>query len=428
MENRIVIMGAGLSGLALAYNLESCKKDYALLEAKNKAGGLCASYKIKDFTFDYGGHLLHLNAKRGLKMAQKLLGKNILLHKRRAFVHIYGRDLAFPFQNNLYGLDEKIVSECVNEALKAYKEKDKADTALFKNWALALYGKGICKHFMFPYNQKLWQTDLGKLTSDWCGKFVPASTLEDIIKGAYAQRKKDFGYNAHFFYPKTGGSQALVDALLKKARVKYKAAVTAVDLKNKTIAAGGKTYGYDKLVSTLPLPLLGCALKDLPANIKKDFAALKHNSVYVLNIAATGKTKDGHWYYFPEDKYPFFRVGVQSSFAKDLAIGGSSSFYVEFAAAPGQKPDFEVWQKTALAQLKELGFIETGAKILVKNWVSIPQAYPIYDAKRKEAVENIANYLRGQGVYLLGRYGAWEYSFMEKSLLDAADLALEICQ
>lgn len=428
MENEIIIIGGGISGLSLAYHLEAMKRhNYTLFEAKAKPGGLCGSYELDGFTFDYSGHLLHVATKQGLKLAQKLLGKNALVHKRAAFVHIYGADLPFPFQNNLYGLDDAIISECVKGALAAYKDKKIKDTKLFKNWALALYGEGICKHFMFPYNAKLWQTDLGKLTSDWCCRFIPASTLEDIIKGAYTRRRKDFGYNATFLYPKTGGCNALCEGLLKKINnIKLGSEVSQIDLKNKTAHVNGKNFSYQKLVSTMPLKDLGGIIKNLPESIKKSFADLNHNSVYVLNLGVSGKTKDGHWYYFPEDKYPFYRIGIQSAFSPNNAPKDTSSFYIEFARPAGKKPDFKKLEEQSLKHLLELGFIRQDGQILTASWVEIPCAYPVYDINYETARKNITDFLLQHNIYPLGRYGAWEYSFMEKSLLDGAALAIEL--
>ena len=50
----IAIIGAGLAGLSTAYHL---KKDYSIYEQEHEVGGLCKSYTIDGFTFDYTGHL-----------------------------------------------------------------------------------------------------------------------------------------------------------------------------------------------------------------------------------------------------------------------------------------------------------------------------------------------------------------------------------
>ena len=59
---KVIIIGAGLTGLSAAYHLE--KKgfnDYLIVEKEDSPGGLCRSIKQDGFTFDYTGHLLHSN-------------------------------------------------------------------------------------------------------------------------------------------------------------------------------------------------------------------------------------------------------------------------------------------------------------------------------------------------------------------------------
>ncbi len=417
----IIIAGGGISGLSCAWHLNRLgNKNFTVLEASSKTGGLCASYNKDGFTFDYSGHLLHLSTKQGLDIAAKLLGKNINVHKRKAFVITHGAQVPFPFQNNLYGLPEDIVSRCVNSALEAYKNKTFTVDGSFKNRALALYGKEICDIFMFPYNTKLWQFDLAKLTDQWCGKFVPQSSLEDIIKGAYCRRRKDFGYNTTFFYPKKGGCGALCEVLASKTpNIETDAQIKQIDIKNKTVTVNGKKLPYKILVNTTPLNRLGKILKGLPQDIKDCFAKLKHNTVKVINIAAEGKTKEGHWFYFPEQKYPFYRIGVQSAFSANNAPKNTCSFYVETGDTPVNTDDI-------IKHMRALGFIEQNAQILITDIIKIKEAYPIYDTDYKEALKKIIDYLAQQNIYLLGRYGAWEYSFMEKSLLDGGELARKI--
>ncbi len=427
MDSEIIIIGGGLSAMSCAYHLENKRfKDYILLEKEPFAGGLCTSYQKEGFTFDFSGHLLHIATKDGLKLAKKLLGQNAALLKREAYVYVCDTLVPYPFQNNLAYLKEDIISQCVSGVLQAFREGlDPQKQPSFKKWALCAYGEGICKYFMLPYNSKLWRFDLDKMGHGWCAHFIPKNTLEDIIKGAYVKRKKDFGYNASFFYPKAGGCKALCDALLDKIKPPVlNAPVTRINLKDKTVTAAAKTYKYKKLVSTAPLKTLGDMIKGLPYALKRDFNALKHNNVYVLNIGFQGPTKNGHWFYFPEDKYPFYRVGAQSAFAQNMTPKNCSSLYVEFAFEQNaKKPNLKELETRAIALLRNLGFIGKEAKILVKDWLYIPYAYPIEDAQYEQARANIIDWLARQNIYLTGRYGAWEYSFMERSLLGGKQTA-----
>src|SRR5207248_3393620 len=57
---KVVILGAGLTGLSTAYHLEKRGFfDYLLFEQEATPGGLCRSVVTNGFTFDFTGHLLH---------------------------------------------------------------------------------------------------------------------------------------------------------------------------------------------------------------------------------------------------------------------------------------------------------------------------------------------------------------------------------
>ncbi len=428
MKADTIIIGAGISGLACAYYLkkEKHKNKVLIYEAQNTVGGLCASYQQKGFTFDYSGHLLHTASRKGKFFINKMLGDNKNILTRQAYILTKGKRVVFPFQNNLRALDKADISACVSGAIKAYS-KSKKDISTFRNWALSLYGEGICREFMFPYNSKLWSFPLEKLSSAWCGSFVPSGTLEDIIKGAYSKNSKKFGYNSTFIYPKQGGCGALCNNIAQYIEnINLNSRVKNIDILKKTIKVNGQTIQYDKLISTAPLPEIGKMIKDLPPKIKENFKTLKHNSLYVLNIAFKGKAPKGQWFYLPEDKYPFYRVGVQSSFSSKSAPKGTFSLYIEFSVKQNKKADTEALKQKALSSLKDLGFIAEDYEILAEKWIYIKYGYPIYDSAYAKAKAEILAYLVKQDIYLLGRYGAWEYSFMEKSILDASNLAKQL--
>jgi protoporphyrinogen oxidase len=72
---KIVIIGAGLTGLSTAYHLE--KKgfhDYLIFDKESSPGGLCRSVIQDGFTFDYTGHLLHVGDNYFRSLIDKLVG------------------------------------------------------------------------------------------------------------------------------------------------------------------------------------------------------------------------------------------------------------------------------------------------------------------------------------------------------------------
>ncbi len=420
MHVKTLILGAGLTGLSAAYHLEKKgDRDYLLAERQVQPGGLCASYTVNGFTFDQSGHLLHLHTDYGKKLVKKLLKTNLLRLKRRAWIYTHTSRVPFPFQANLFALPAKERQACVEGLLQAAAQTPKAPRH-FEDWCLQSFGKPVYELFMRPYNTKLWGTSPKNLTCDWCGPFVPRPSTQEILQSASRPPQKSYGYNAWFYYPKQGGCGALVQALAQNLHgLRTKTAVTQVDLKRKTARLNGKTISFDHLVNTLPLPEFLHMLEG-EARLSALAERLTHTSVLVYNFAINRAVKPFSWIYFPDEQDPFYRVGLQSGFSPFNAPQGTSSFYVEL---PGTTPRGKGTEKRILSALIQKGIIDIHDEVLFSFWQTLPYAYAVYDKRRSRAVRQALQALAKRGCFCAGRYGKWEYSFMEASLLEGLDLA-----
>jgi protoporphyrinogen oxidase len=104
---KIVIIGAGLTGLSVAYHLGRVKEKnlltYQVFEKYNRPGGLCRTEEEKGFLFDYTGHLLHCKTSYFEGFLKELLGSNLLRIRRSAWIYSNDVYTRYPFQANLYG-------------------------------------------------------------------------------------------------------------------------------------------------------------------------------------------------------------------------------------------------------------------------------------------------------------------------------------
>ena len=210
MTNNIVI-GAGISGLSFGY---FSKKPFIIFEKENTAGGLCKSIKDNGFTFDYSGHFIHIKDKKIKSLIEKLTGKKLLTVKRNSVILFNDKLMPFPFQANLYYLTDQQKQQCI-KGIRNRKNIKIYDDMPFIDWAKAMFGTGITKYFMQPYNQKLWNYNLKKLTAAWTAPFVPKPTQESIINSAYKQNEQKYGYNSVFYYPSKNGCQTFRLFLIK---------------------------------------------------------------------------------------------------------------------------------------------------------------------------------------------------------------------
>ncbi len=422
----IVIIGAGLAGLSTAYHL---KKDYAIYEREHEVGGLCKSYTIDGFTFDYTGHLLHFRKKEIKALVSRLLDSKLNEIKRRAYIFSKNIYTEYPFQANTYGLPKEVVKECLMGFIEAFLKQGqgargkgqgkKNKTETFEDWIYKTFGKGIAKHFMIPFNEKFWKMPLDKLSSDWVSWLVPMPKIEDVVSGAIGVGKKDIGYNPIFHYPVNGGIDVLPTAFLPHINnLNLNVKANRISLKNKTVSfANGDDVKYDYLVSTMPLPELIKFCGDCPSKIKTLSKGLKYISVYDINLGIKrNQVSDKHWLYFPEKEYSFYRVGFPMNFSASLAPEGYSSMYVEVSHKDGREIPKGKLINDAVNGLIKAGILKKDDEITVKDIVDIKYAYAVYDFHRQKAVPIILKYLSDNNIFSIGRYGAWEHTSMEDAI------------
>ena len=425
IKTDVLVLGGGLAGLSTAYHLNALGRAESLVVEKNAtAGGTAGTVSQDGFLFDHTGHLLHLHDEHGKRLILDLLGENVATRERRSFIFSRGVYTRYPFQANTFGLPDRVVEECVTGFLKTVHRPGAPlpPSPSFQHWCLKQFGGGISRHFMFPYNRKLWRLPLSRLTTEWQGRFVPRPSAAEVLYGAVSDQRKFFGYNASFRYPVHGGIQVLPDALLSRLRlgqVRTGCSVEAVDLRERVALVDGLgEVGFERLVNTLPLPDFLDLAAPLPHAVKAARHRLRFNTVYNLNLGVSRDVSDKHWVYFPEDKYAFYRVGFSHNFAKANVPAGASALYLEATRPAGEKVDLDRLENAMLAGLRSCGILRNSDKLLTKLWIPIRCGYVVYDFARTPAVTRIFDHLRLHGVESIGRYGGWKYSFMEETILD----------
>ncbi|MFI5345175.1 MAG: protoporphyrinogen/coproporphyrinogen oxidase [Elusimicrobiota bacterium] len=425
MKTDVLILGGGLAGLSTAHHLGKLGvRDRLVAEARETVGGTAGSVKTDGFTFDYTGHLLHLHDPYGQKFILDLLKDNVATLERRAWIFSQGVFTRYPFQANVRGLPPATVLECVAGFLETvHRPRPLAKNPDFLSWCRAQFGDGITRRFMKPYNEKLWQTALSRMTTEWQGRFVPKPAAAEVLYGALVDQNKLFGYNASFRYPVRGGIQSLPDALaarLEPGVVRTGARVESVDLREKVaVVTGLGEVRYERLVNTLPLVDFLDLASPLPAEVKSARRRLRYNTVWNLNLGvARADVTDKHWIYYPEKKYPFYRVGCSTNFSRKLAPKGHSALYVEATRPGGTKVDVPKLEASIMKGLRESGLLRRSDEISARAWMPIKVGYVVYDFNRTPSVTAIFRHLGKAGVESIGRYGGWKYSFMEETILD----------
>lgn len=430
MENtELLIIGAGLSGLATAMHSDC---DYVVLEKSSRPGGLLRTENIDGFLFDYTGHWLHIRDKRTTDMIDRLLPGQMLSVVRRAAIYSNKVMTLFPYQANLYGLPAEIVRECLQAAVESAVSRAAGTAARPKNfeeYANVHFGTGIAKNFIVPYNTKLWGVSPSEVTAEWTQRFVPVPDIRQIIDGALGFSAETMGYNVSFKYPALGGIETLITAMTTEvdlSKVRLNSKPSAISVGEKWVECEGRRIHWENLVSTAALPDLVAMTTDAPQHIKDAAAKLRCSPLKFINVALdVPRPLDGnYWIYLPEDRFPFYRVGVFSNAVPGLAPEGKSNLYVELAN-DRDVPESEVLESLK-EFLKETGSIDRDEQIIFAEFRHHPWGYVIFDENCASSRDMILNWYNSVGVKSIGRYGAWTYNSMEDAILEGMDTAMEI--
>lgn len=407
----VLVVGAGITGCSAAHELQSKGIDYLLLEKNLEPGGLSRSISLGDAQFDYTGHFLHLqhySTPSAIPYAN-LDDDDWQRVERRSRVYLNGELIPAPLQYNLNHLPKQLRQWCVD----SFHSRPSIDCpASFSEYLLTSFGDGMCAAFLFPYNEKLMACDLGRLTPESAGRFLPPPDAGKIEAG-HDQQPGD--YNSQFWYPKNSGIGLLAKALAGDlACLALGCPVTRIDPAARQAQTPMGTISYRRMLTSVPLKeLSGCTDDE---QLRRLGDGLSHNRVASVNVLAKGSLPDelldAHWVYLPERMYPFYRVGMHSNVA-DLVPDGYFSMCAEVAALPGSRADRMANVVSGVVDgLDRLGWASrSDIAGVAANWIDC--AYVHFTHDRQSRVASMNEILADYGVFPIGRYGTWDYTSME---------------
>ena len=416
-----LVLGAGLAGLSAAHHLPGA----VVVERERVVGGLCASAQVDGFTFDRTGHILHLRDESIRALVHRLLPGALAEIRRDALVHSKGVYTAYPFQANTHGLPAAVVRECVDGFVEAHSGAAAPAPADFGGWIVHTFGHGIARHFMTPYNEKLYRVSLDGLEAEALTWSIPRPTLEQVLHGA-SGRTAGLGYNPTFLYPRRGGIDVIARALAAGCDdIRLGRTVRRVDpIARRVELDGGERIEYEHLVSTIPLDSLLAVLDPVPAGIPAGAAGrLRAVRVVSFNLGVAREcVLPGHWVYFPEPEFPFYRVGSASNFG-DVGPRGCSALWVEVARRRDERLDVATLRGEVLEGLQRARILKPSDRLVAEEVRILDPAYVIHDRERRQALPDVLAALARHDIISTGRYGAWEYGSMESALRQGRDAA-----
>lgn len=432
---KFVIIGAGPTGLGSAHALHQYSKcEWQIFEEKRQVGGLSSSFlDSAGFTWDIGGHVLFSHYDYFDSVVKDALQGQCYEHLRESWVRILGEWVPYPFQNNVRYLPAHAKDLCVNGLRNLSGNPMTAGN--FKEWMDSIFGAGIVRYFMEPYNSKVWATPAELMSKDWIAERISVVDLARIEKNiAEARDDVAWGPNNMFKFPRQGGTGAIYQGIARKFsnRISLEHDLVEVDLEKKTVLfANGAIHSYDKLISTIPIDQFVAKCVQVPDEVRTASQTLVHNSVFVVGLGFRGKREDPKcWMYFPEDNCPFYRVTNFHNYSPYNVPGGKVDQYFslmcETSYSLNKRLDKSQIVEETIQGLINCGMIKESDKsnLVSKYLIDVPYAYPVPTTGRDAALEIIHPFLESNTVYSRGRFGGWKYEVgnMDHSFMQGVEI------
>ncbi|MBN1413371.1 MAG: FAD-dependent oxidoreductase [Spirochaetales bacterium] len=423
MTRKILILGAGPAGLSCAYKLLKDNKnlDITIVEREPAVGGIAASFNEKGLIFDYGSHRLHpATAPHLLNDIRELLKDDLLDRPRDGRIRLLNRFVKFPLKpfNFLFKLPISFFLGIFRDMLtKPFINRSRPD-ASFKDVLEKGLGRTICRHFYFPYAEKLWGLPVDRLSVEQARRRVAAGSIGKIIRKVLSilpfLKTKGAG---RFYYPKKGFGQ-IFSRMEEEIRgmggkILFSQSIEKIHAEQNRITgitSNGTRIGSDFVFSTIPADKASFLMDTgLPDNVKNACESLRCRSMvfcYLVLNRPLFTSYDAH--YFPESGLVFSRLSEPKNYACAESPQDKTGLCLELPCSPEDGicgADDEEIIGRVLSDLSKAGL--PAEEYLDYGFVKrLDNIYPVYDMQSESNINTVTGYLDTlKGFVSLGRQG-----------------------
>jgi protoporphyrinogen oxidase len=172
----VVVLGAGLAGLAAAWELARGGARVTVLERERRVGGMAASWRRGPYWLDYGPHRFHSRDQELIAHLYEVLDGEVVVRQRRSRIHLRGRYFDYPLRlsNVLNNLPPGLLARAACDYVTARCAERLSPTPdhHFEGWVKKRFGRTLYELFFRPYTEKAWGMPCAEISSDWASQRI----------------------------------------------------------------------------------------------------------------------------------------------------------------------------------------------------------------------------------------------------------------
>jgi UDP-galactopyranose mutase len=416
MSGSVVVLGAGPAGIGAALSLG---REAVVLERGTAVAGLSRSVELDGAVFDLGGHSFHTPHRH---VKDLVFGAVEMEEQRReAWCWRQGEWIAYPFQKHVADLADPVLRQACLEDMAA-ASSDGRGAPHFDAYIDTRFGRAVADAFMRPYNQKLWGDDLSRLATAWTAERVAGRVGQKERFDETGGARTPLQAQTRIAYPARGGFGAIFEALAKQIHdLRLNAEVVGIDAGRRTLTTGaGQALGWERLVSTVPLPTLLDLIADTPAELRQAVATLEAIPVELVMVVLEGRgPSERQRVYCPDPDMPGHKIVLNHTSSKWLRGLPRHGIQVEVS---GARPTGADVVERVVENLQRIGLIAGLGDVRRVERMRLALGYPAPTHQRERVVEQARGWLAERSIHISGRFAEWAYINADEALARGLDL------
>ena len=339
-QHKWAVLGGGLLGMTLALRLRQQGHQVTLFEARSNFGGLADAWKIGDVTWDRHYHVTLLSDRHAREVLNELDLEDQMLWVETK-TGFYTDDRLHSMSNTLEFL--RFPPLCLIDKLRlggtiAYASRVRNWKALENiavgDWLKRLSGRRTFEKIWLP----LLRCKLGECWRETSAAFIWATIARMYAARRTGLKKEMFGYCR-------GGYAIILDRFIEKLRsVGVEIHCNAVAKKVQTSIDGRLTVQFadndrvfDRIVSTLPAPLMSSICPDLTGQEKSLFNGVRYHGIVCVSVLLKKSLSPYYVTNITDPGYPFTAVIEMTALIDKKELNGNALVYLPRYVAPNDE-------------------------------------------------------------------------------------------
>ncbi|MBN1292898.1 MAG: FAD-dependent oxidoreductase [Candidatus Latescibacteria bacterium] len=450
VSKKVVVLGAGPSGLCAAWNLVQDGYRVVILEKESVCGGQSITFQRGDYKYDIGPHNIHSKHNSIIRFLQDSLKEDFVKHNFFAEIFFQGKRIKYPLMGTdvLRNVNPLTAVLCGLSFLwtrtKTFFYPSTGNDESYKAWIINRFGRRFYNIFFGPYTEKVWKIPPEQISNIVAQKRIAVSGILELIHTIIFKKERYHPENIRLvdsYYPLSGigsiseffkrgildhGGEIINNAEVNKLFLEKNRIAKVVFLKDGTekhidLSSNNSNVGGE-IISTIPVnEMISMIEGNIPnavidSALSLDFTAevflylnVKHTDVFGLPL-----------FYFSGDEFPFNRIYDVGIFSRSMVPQGKNAICLEISCTKND----ELWNMDD-KDIFELCIspLESN-KLLNRKDVEdyhtqrLSHAYPRFRIDYKTSIKTIFDYLDTNitNIMSFGRQGLFTYANVDDAI------------